>query len=142
MKTAPEIKAVKGLLIDPFQLELYPVMLRRDNAADVAELLDCDMIQAINLGVNALGTEHIVWVDDAGLLREPFVYPHFVIKSASGGQPMAGYGLVTGIDNHGSMTECRIPPEAVAQILMFEPWRKRIKLDDVIPQMMRVYKLV
>jgi hypothetical protein len=138
MKTPNHIKA---FLIDPFQHEIYPVSVENAPGA-VAEILDCELIQAVGLGImTANGVDHVAWVDDEGLLRQPFVYPHFIIKTANGGQPMAGYGLVTGIRDNGETTNCQLAYADLAQLTGFEPWRSRISIDDVIPQMLRLYKL-
>src|SRR6267142_4311206 len=132
MKTGPKIKAI---LIDPFQMELYPVQVERDNPVESAKLLDCENVQAVNLGLVARGADHYGWVDEEGLLRTPFVYPHFVIPTANGGHPLAGYGLVTGMTKDGQMLDCDIPITVLAGVLSFEKWRGRISIDNVIPQM-------
>lgn len=138
MKSAARIKSI---LIDPFQMELYPVSVRPDSAQDVAKLLDCEMIQAIRLSGYVNGTEHVVWIDESGLLREPFVYPCFALPNANNGQPMAGYGLITGISDQGQMLNCQFGFNALIKVLGYEPWRARISIDNVIPQMLRVYTL-
>ena len=139
MKNSPQVQ-IHAIIIDPFQHEIYPVMVTRDSHKDIAQLLDCEFIQAVDLGISDRGTALYAWIDKEGFSRQPLVYPHWVVKSANGGEPMAGYGLVTGL-NECSMVDCTIPLVALGQVLMFEPWRKRIPLDNVIPQMMRVYEL-
>lgn len=136
MKPDLEIKAV---LIDPFQCEIYPVAVRRDCASDLHALLDCETVQAININLPVNKIEHFVWVDDEGLLRQPFAYPQFILQSI--GHGLTGYGLITGVNEHGSMVDCQISIPVLVQVLGFEQWRTRIRVDDVIPQMLRLYKL-
>jgi len=138
MKNASQIKAI---LIDPFQLEIYPIRVDRNDRLSLGLLLDCEFVQMTSLNVMAHGVAHVAWVDEEGLLRQPFVYPYWVMESANGGHPLAGYGIITGLDDQGAMLDCAIPLERLAHALMFEPWRTRIAIDNVIPQMMRVYKL-
>jgi len=138
MKQPPKVKA---LLIDPFQMEILPVTLTQDSSREAATLLDCDSVQAVALGITARDRQHLAWVDEQGLLREPFVYPHWVCAHANGGHPMAGYGLITGISPEGKMLDCQIPMEILVPQIGFEPWRSRISIDHVIPQMLRVYTL-
>ena len=138
MKKVPDIKAV---LIDPFQCEIYPVMLRKDCASDVAEFLDCEMIQTVDLGVVVHDTQHVAWVDEEGLLRTPFTYPHWMMQGVNNNQGMAGYGLITGMDENGSMANCLISLASIVQGLHWEHWRTRINIDNVIPQMLRLYKI-
>ena len=129
-------------MIDPFQHELHPVTVDRNiSASEMAVLLDCRSIESVNLNMVGNGVHHYAWADEQGLLREPFVYPSWMIPSANGGQGIAGYGLVFGMDLHGEMIHCQLPLEAIAHVIGFERWRARIKIDDVIPQMMRIYEL-
>lgn len=138
MKDHPLVKAI---VIDPFICELFPVQVRQDCASDVAELLDCETLETVDLGMNINGSQHIAWIDEEGLLRLPFVYPRWVFKGANGDQPIAGYGLITGMDEHGAMGNCLISMASMVQGLQFEHWRSRIDVDSVIPKMMRLYKI-
>lgn len=138
MKPTPEIKC---LLIDPFQCEIYPVHVRKECISDIKELLDCEAIDAVNLDMVVHGIQHVIWVDDEGLLREPFIYPKFVIHGANGDHGMAGYGLITGMDEQGVTTNCMVSIPVLAQVLGFEQWRSRIPIDNVIDKMLRLYKL-
>lgn len=138
MKPTPEIKC---LLIDPFQCEIYPVRVRKECISDIKELIDCESVDAVNLNMEAHGIAHVAWVDDEGLLREPFIYPRFMIHPANGGHGMAGYGLITGMDEHGVTCDCFLSIPMIVQVLGFEQWRSRIKIDDVIDKMLRLYKL-
>lgn len=138
MKSAPEIKCI---LIDPFQCEVYPVKIRKDCASDMVKLLDCENLEAVNANIVHLGVQHVIWIDEEGLLRQPFVYPKFAIRPANGGHGIAGYGLITGMNEHGATCDCMLPMHAVVEVLGFEQWRARIKVDDVIDQMLRLYKL-
>ena len=138
MKDHPLVKAI---VIDPFICEIFPVQIRQDCASDVAQLLDCEMLQTVDLEMNVHGSQHVAWVDEEGLLRSPFVYPRWLFKGSNGDQSVAGYGLITGMDENGSMGNCLISPASIVQALQFEHWRSRIDVDSVIPQMLRLYKI-
>jgi hypothetical protein len=130
---------IPAILVDPFQGVLYPLLVKPEAAA-IAELLDCDWIQGVNIPEFG-GIQHIGWVDEEGLLRQPFVYPRWTMPEVNGGHPLAGYGLITGASARGDTIGCMIPIDALSKLISFELWRTRIPIDDVIPQMMRVYDL-
>jgi hypothetical protein len=148
MKTTP---LVKSILIDPFKMELYPIQFSPGQPQDYLALLDASAIQGVRLEIiSANGTEHVAWVDSQGLDRQPFSYPHWTIK-AFNDRGVAGYGLVTGINespglfsqlgNQANMCDCQIPLDALAHVIGWEPWGRRISIDNVIPQMMRIYQI-
>jgi hypothetical protein len=138
MKDHPLIKAV---VIDPFQCEIFPVQLRKDCASDVAELIDCEMIETVDLGIIIHGTQHVAWVDEEGLLRTPYVWPKWAMQGVNNDLGIPGYGLITGMDENGSMVNSLVSMASIAQALAFEHWRARIDADSVIPRMMRLYKI-
>ena len=60
---------------------------------DIYKLLDCQIITAVPFGPDS------VYCDDEGLTKEP-VYQFFGIKGVA--QPLAGRGLVIGLDADGN----------------------------------------
>jgi hypothetical protein len=132
---------LKALIIDPFQCEIYPITLRKDCVSDLAALLDCEMLEVVNLGMVSHDIQHVAWIDEEGLLRQPFVYPKWALTNVHDGHGMAGYGVITGMDAYGAMANCFLNIANIVHLLGFEHWRSRISIDDVIPQMLRVYKV-
>jgi hypothetical protein len=127
---------INAVLIDPFKHDLFEVSLRPDNAEDCHRLLDCSMVEAVRVRIHRL--DHVIWVDEAGFLREPFVYPQFRFEAANGFQSMAGYGLITGISASGRMTNAA-DRALYCPLVWFEQWQERISPDRVIHQLMRLY---
>lgn len=83
-------------LIDPEQRTIEPVNLTQQPTAldEIYRHLGCRTISAVTL--NARDN---VYVDDEGLINGP-VYQFFGLKGV--GQPIAGRGLVVGIDGDGN----------------------------------------
>jgi peptidoglycan hydrolase-like protein with peptidoglycan-binding domain len=130
------LKLIKAILVDPFKQGIFSVHLRPDSAPDVAGLLDCRYIEAVKLLIAGQPVQ-IIWIDEEGLLRQPFVYPQFRCQGANGGNPLAGYGLITGISPTGTMEN--VASFSFAPLLFFEEWEKRIPTDSVISQLLRIY---
>lgn len=130
------MQVINAILVDPFQGELYPLNIQPE-PAELKKLLDCHWLEAVRLP-ELHGARHCAWIDESGLLREPFVYPRWFILPF---WELAGYGLITCLDQAGEITSCRISITALHHLIRFEDWRRRIPLDDCIPQMMRIYDL-
>ena len=88
--------SIAAFLIDPDKRTIEPVTLtRKPNAlAEIYELLGCKTITVVHLD-----DHNAVYVDDESLLSGP-VYQFFGVKGI--GQPLAGRGLVVGIDEDGN----------------------------------------
>jgi hypothetical protein len=84
-----------------------------------------------------LGPYNAIWIDECGLLREPFIYPQWKIGGINGDCPVSGYGLVTGFDHEtNKVTDVELPPLA---IIFEHHWPRRIHPDKAIDQLLRVY---
>lgn len=134
-------KLITAILIDPFQEALHLVGLPRDTKAQLREmykLMDCETVQAVPLSIPK-HPRHFLWCDESGLLRTPWVYPNFVCTAYSDQYPIAGYGLVTGMSDAGSIADSSISLPDLGKLIHFEPWKNRIATDSVIDQLLRIY---
>lgn len=126
------------MLIDPFKQCLVKLTLDWSDQRHIhRDLLDCDLMQPVQLPAQ-LGS-HILWVDESGLLREPFIYPQFKLMDTNGNCPLTGYGLITAwnYDHRIVVPECEIDIPTLPVI--FEPWERRINPDLCIDQLLRCY---
>jgi len=135
-KRAPIIQA---LLIDPFKQCIQPLNVSsRDFDERWCWLLSCEHFERVVGEINQ--SWHAVWVDEAGLLRDPVPFPQFTLEGFNGGSPLTGYGLLTGLD---SMLQEITPPRINGHTLMahvkFENWGNRLKPDDYLDQLLRLY---
>jgi hypothetical protein len=131
----PKPVKVRALLIDPFKCAVFPLVVNWADQADIHHLLDCDLIQSVYMA-----TPDLLWIDESGLLREPFIYPQFIIKGVNGAHPLTGYGLVTGFYGRepDMVTDCVVRFESLP-IIWEEHWPRRINPDQCIDQLLRVY---
>jgi hypothetical protein len=130
---------IHALLIDPFKEALINVHILPAFDARWRHLLDCTYIDCVRCQFPS--GEHALWVDEACFLREPLVYPQFKIAGVNSDRPLAGYGLLTGL-NPGAGQEilsCRLPGPELAQLVQFESWQKRLKAEDYLDQLTRLY---
>jgi hypothetical protein len=136
-------RTICAILIDPFQEALHLVALPKSTKAQLErmhELLDCELVEAVSLDSGLTGgAYHVLWVDESGLLREPFIYPQFVCSAYSPVNPLTGYGLITSLGSGGSNDDCVIPIPRLAEMVRFEQWRKRLSPDLFIDQLLRIY---
>lgn len=125
------VNKVSARLIDPFKCEVFPIVVDWEDQADIHKLLDADLLQSLPMnGFN------ILWVDECGLLREPFIYPQFKIPGVNGNCPLTGYGLVTGCRN-AKVTNYVMGMDTC--VIWEEHWPRRINPDQCIDQLLRVY---
>lgn len=127
----PPVK-IRALLIDPFKCECFPLLVDWADQADIHKLLDCELIHSIRCH------DDLLWVDESGLLREPFVYPQFKIRGVNGDCPLTGYGLITGGWTYKHVTGCSVFTTSLS-IIFEEHWPRRINPDQCIDQLLRLY---
>jgi hypothetical protein len=101
--------------------------------ADIHKLLDADLIRCA-----PVAGDHLIWVDESALLREPFVYPQFKIPGANGNCPLTGYGLLTGGWTYRHVADCSVFTTALP-IIWEAHWPRRINPDQCIDQLLRLY---
>lgn len=89
---------IPAFLIDPSERTIEPVTLTRKPTAlaEIYELLGCQTITIVHLD-----NHDAIYVDDESLLGGT-VYQFFGVKGV--GQPLAGRGLVIGVDQDGHDT--------------------------------------
>jgi hypothetical protein len=140
------VKDVKSFLIDPFQQMIVEIQFPAGSLQHLCWLLDCEAVQAVPLNRsgrrNSLEASYgLLWVDESGLLREPFVYPQFKFaRYAMGECPLTGYGVVTGgADSDGYPTDSTLDGETLCDEIKFERWQKRIDPGLVLEQVFRAY---
>jgi hypothetical protein len=101
-----------------------------DDITDWHKLLDCD-----TLDVARVEREVDIWVDDNGLLRQPY-YPIFYYIGYQ--NPLCGYGLALSSSGPETISLER-PPGFFQMKIHFEEWEKRLNPNDYFEQMSRVY---
>jgi hypothetical protein len=127
---------VHAFLLDPFKGGVVAVDIPRNFHPRWRELLDCAYIE--HVACHILGKELALWIDEEGLLREPSPYPQFKIVGVNADRPMAGYGLLTGTRGP-EVSDVDVTLDQLCEVVHFENWQTRLKTDDYIDQMLRIY---
>lgn len=130
-------KTVKALLIDPFKQAIVDVLVPMDFSERWRQLLDCEHIEHVRCEFAGRGL-HAAWIDEEGYLRQPAVYPLFRLLGANGGEPMAGYALITGAQGP-EISEPRLTGSELGGLVSFEVWGQRLKSEDFIDQLLKLY---
>jgi len=113
MTDTPNKAPVRAYLIDPANRSIEEVTLTQKPSAlaELYKLLDCSTITAVTLD-----DKETVYCDDEGLLKGP-VYQFFSFKGFD--EPIAGKGLVIGIDRDGNDASPTQSLENIRQRLLF-----------------------
>lgn len=141
MKQNPKPELIHAFLLDPFKGCVISIQL---NPADPGldrrwhSLLDCEYIEHVRCDFGPELPEHALWVDESGLLREPDPYPQFKLAGANGGAPIAGYGILSGVRGP-EVSSVEIPALILSQLIQFEQWQHRLKPEQYLPQLLRLY---
>lgn len=129
------VNHIRAVLIDPFKCDAFNLVVDWEDQADIHKLLDCDLIQSV-----PMDSKRILWVDESGLLREPFVYPQFKILGVNADCPLTGYGLVTGLKGGNISDYIPASNNGIAYGVVWEEhWTRRINPDECIDQLLRIY---
>jgi hypothetical protein len=137
----PSNDVIEALLIDPFKACLVSVNVSgRSIDQRWHMLLDCDCVDAVQVSFLKYGP-HAIWIDDEGLLREPAPYPQFRVLGVNGDAPLTGYGILTRMTEggRGDVASVHITAPELAPLIQFEEWSRRLKPEDYIPQLLRLY---
>ena len=124
MKQTNKGGGIAAYLIDPSTQTIEPVTLTRKPTplAELYQLLGCKLVTAVPID------EHdSIYVDDEGLINGP-VRQFFGIRG--NGQPLAGRGLVLGIDDDGN--------DASARITLSELRRRIVFIERLLPDFYHV----
>ena len=101
---------MRGILIDPFKRTVNDV--ETDSSLDeIYSLLCIDMITAV-----AFDREHVMFLDDEGLLKNKDEQAYFQLKGAD--QPFAGRGLIFA-DDYGENRAATVSLEKVRDSVTF-----------------------
>lgn len=83
---------------------------------DIKKALGCEWIEAVRLGRHT-----VCWVDEEGLVKHGLLKeepgPFFAIAGKQ--DPIAGRGLITGVDDSGATTETTVPLSLVEKTVTF-----------------------
>lgn len=112
MATNPQ-GAITAYLIDPARRTIAAVDLPGgpQHLQDIYTKLQCNLITSV-----PLGPQDTVYCDDEGLLHGP-VYQFFGVRGVA--QPIAGCGLVVGLDDDGNDTTPALSLEEVRERVYF-----------------------
>jgi len=127
------MKKLTGYLIDPFQRKVHEIETT-DDILDWHKLLDCD-----TLDVARVEQSVDIWVDDNGLLREPY-YPLFYYLGYQ--NPLCGYALALSSNAEGESISLKLPAGYFQAKIHFEEWEKRLDPNNYFDQMSRVYPVL
>jgi hypothetical protein len=114
---------MRAILIDPYQKQFSEIDYD-GNYKTVYKLIDCRVFQVVGIG-----GEHVIYVDEEGLLHEP--KPFF--KWGAFPQPIAGKGLIVRVDVDGHDVAATIPLAAVEHHLSF-PLVRFTGIDTTVEQ--------
>lgn len=106
-------RAIRAYLINPSTLTIEPVQMQggKDHLADLQALIGCRTITS-----TPLGDHDVVYCDDEGLLGDP-VFQFFGVKGNP--DPIAGRGVVVGVDAEGYDTDPRMSLDEVKATTFF-----------------------
>jgi hypothetical protein len=102
---------MNAYLIDPFKAEITEVNYSGDYK-EIYELIDCQYFDCVNLG----DSNDSVFIDDEGLINGK-EQEFFRIKGYP--NPLAGYGLVLGVDEEGNSTDPKTSFKDVENMITF-----------------------
>jgi hypothetical protein len=100
---------MKAYLIDPAERSVREVETTGE-LDSLYELLGCDLVDAVRLD------DCDVWIDDEGLFKPE---PRFFSFTDPNVPPLAGRGLVLGVDDEGNCTEPKPSLDEIAKRVMF-----------------------
>jgi hypothetical protein len=102
----------KGILIDVKNKMVREVTIKRhDSLLEMYELLDCRMVQVIEVGKST-----DLWVDEEGLLSQS---DESVWFSIGGSQPIIGSGLLLDHNDNGGSISCSYSVEQIKPLVKF-----------------------
>jgi hypothetical protein len=100
---------MRAILIDPYTKSISEISY--DGTLESAyNLISCYTIQAVSIG-----HDHVVYVDEEGLLHEP--KPFWQWQGAP--NPIAGKGLIISIDSEGDDAPATVSLESIASRVTF-----------------------
>lgn len=112
---------LKAILINPHDKTITAVEV--DPYPAWKELIEVELITSVNVLQYPNGAFETVYIDDEGLLNSKKDGPFFSI--ASHPQPLAGKGLVIGVNERGDTVSTKLTPEFITELVDFP----RVKFD-------------
>ena len=110
-------KPCKAILIDPHSQTVQPVEWNGDYK-HIYELTGCDCYDVARINKHGDG----VFVDDEGLFKEEQAF--FLVSGYP--QPLAGKGLILGVDEEGESVEPKVTLERIADTIR---WVLPVKIN-------------
>jgi len=109
-------RAIKAVLIDPYKEEVTDIEYDASDYKNIYPLIHCDVFTIVRLE-----NDDDVIVDDEGLLKLNRDTKFFMMPTYQ--QPLAGYGLITGVDHADG--------ETIAAHRAAEYYRRKIQFLDM-----------
>lgn len=122
---------MKAVLIDPFVQVCTDIELPQSGYYETRSVIECRTAGSFYpniIDVPGYDGRFICWIDDDGLLADE-VAPLWTIEGY--GQPIAGRGILRGLDNdEGDHLDCPLPARVVQELLI--TWRTDLKFVGMI----------
>jgi len=126
-------QVVKAILIDPFEMTVSEVFYGGE-LSDIYALVGASPVTVVNFGNDGDG----IFIDDEGLFRGGQQY----FKFEGYPQPLAGKGLILGVDDNGdSVAPVITLAEAKASVRWLSPLTHQLWMDKTSGQMVTTEEL-